>query len=50
MEKNRESAKESRKRKANYMQALEDRIEALEQENLRLHKIIDNYKDKDKLS
>lgn len=49
MEKNRQSARESRKRKTNYIATLESKIEGLESEVVRLNKVISDFKDKEKI-
>ena len=50
LEKNRESARESRKRKKNYIFSLESKVDSLESEVNRLRTIIQNQKEKEKLS
>ena len=40
LEKNRESARESRKRKKNYISSLESKVDSLESEVMRLRQII----------
>ena len=50
LEKNRISARESRKRKKNYIESVEQRMEHLERENSRLHHLIENMREKQKIS
>ena len=50
LEKNRESARESRKRKKNYISSLEAKMAGLEAENNRLRNVLQNYKEREKLS
>ena len=50
LEKNRESARESRKRKKNYITTLEAKVKTLESELNRLRLVIQNQKEKEKLS
>eukprot|EP00347_Sterkiella_histriomuscorum_P015635 403356280 len=50
LEKNRESARESRKRKKNYINTLEAKVKTLESEVNRLRLVIQNQREKEKLS
>ncbi len=50
LEKNRESARESRKRKKNYISSLEQKVASLESEVNRLRNIVQNYKEREKLT
>ncbi len=50
LEKNRESARESRKRKKNYISSLESKLAGLESEVNRLRNVVQNYKEREKLS
>jgi len=50
LEKNRESARESRKRKKNYILSLETKVSSLEREVAKLRYMIEHHKEKDRLS
>jgi uncharacterized protein YlxW (UPF0749 family) len=50
LEKNRESARESRKRKKGYISSLEQKVAGLESEVNRLRNLVQNFKEREKLS
>ena len=50
LEKNRESARESRKRKKNYIMSLESKVDTLECELSKLRHTIQNLKEKERIS
>lgn len=50
LEKNRESARESRKRKKNYIMSLESKVDTLESEISKLRHTIQNLKEKERIS
>lgn len=49
MEKNRKSAQESRKRKKHYMSTIEEKNKALEKENSRLQRRLQQLEDQNRL-